>query len=359
MADVFISYHVSPGPSALVRNIADELESMGISCWYAPRNVTPGAFVPSILGAIACCKAFLMILDEGANGPGYVYNEMLQAFNRFKRERQPEIIPFKLGTFTTIPDIAFYLAPFHMFDGGMSAETAHIEELIHKISGLFHKAPPKIIKRGECGDNVTFTLDENSVLTISGTGPMWDFVPSNKTQTVNVPWWDERQTIIQVEIQNGVTKIGDLAFCYCNRLTSVVIPDSVTDIGAMAFVSCERLISVDIPDSITEIVYWTFQNCTGLKSVTIPDSVTEIGVGVFDGCTGLTSITIPNSVMKIRSWAFKNCTELRNVSISDSAIEIEFVAFQGCTGLTSVSIPDEARIAYNTFPESTLITRRE
>ena len=301
MADVFISYHVSPGTSALVRNIADELESMGISCWYAPRNVTPGAFVPSILDAIACCKAFLMILDEGANGPGYVYNEMLQAFNRFKRERQPEIIPFKLGTFTTIPDIAFYLAPFHMFDGGMSAETAHTEELIHKISALFPKpsakqsdretkptlksAPTKmqvppplphgppfgnIIEFGYCGDNVRYSLEDTGFLTIFGSGPMWDFTWSHKTNTRNTPWWKERMTIKKARIQDGVTVIGTGIFDECVSLTSVTIPNSVTEIREEAFIDCIRLKSVTIPESVTKIGERAFARCAILTSVSIP-----------------------------------------------------------------------------------------
>ena len=287
MADVFLSYHVTDETSALVRGIADELESMGISCWYAPRNVRPGAFVQSIREAIRRCKAFVMILDEGANGPGYVYNEMLLAFNRFKKERHPEIIPFKLGTFETDPDIAFYLAPFHTFDGGASANAAHTAELIRKTSELFGKAPAKIVKRGECGDSVTYTLDENGVLTIAGNGPMWNFAP------YKAPWWDERQTISIVRIQNGVTSIEYFAFEGCTRLTSVVIPNSVTEIGWGAFGYCTGLTSVVIPDSVTEIGAVTFSGCKNLRSVVIPDNVNYIGELSFNDCKNLKSVSVP------------------------------------------------------------------
>ena len=272
MADVFLSYHVTDETSALVRDIAGELESMGISCWYAPRNVRPGAFVQSIREAIRRCKAFVMILDEGANGPGYVYNEMLLAFNRFKKERQPEIIPFKLGTFETDPDIAFYLAPFHTFDGGASANAAHTAELIRKTSELFGKAPAKIVKRGECGDSVTYTLDENGVLTISGNGPMRDFEWGYDAKTCNTPWWDEREKISLVRIQRGVTSIGDCAFRWCARLTNVIIPDSVIEIGWHAFRGCAGLTSVIIPDSVNYIGQLTFNGCENLKSVSVSEN---------------------------------------------------------------------------------------
>ena len=281
MADVFLSYHVTEETSALVRGIADELESMGISCWYAPRNVRPGAFVQSIREAIRRCKAFVMILDEGANGPGYVYNEMLLAFNRFKKERQPEIIPFKLGTFETDPDMAFYLAPFHTFDGGASAKAAQTAELIRKTSDLFGKAPAKIVKRGECGDNVTYTLDENGVLTIAGNGPMWDLGWNDYA-----PWWNERKTISLVSIQNGLTSIGAWTFYDCAELTNIVIPDSVT-----------------------KIEEWAFCRCAGLASVVIPDSVTSIGWGAFDGCINLKSVSVPAEA-KIEYDAFPSAVQV-------------------------------------------------
>ncbi|MCL1789097.1 MAG: leucine-rich repeat domain-containing protein [Oscillospiraceae bacterium] len=42
-------------------------------------------------------------------------------------------------------------------------------------------------------------------------------------------------------IPNGVISIADLAFTYCENLTSITIPDSVTNIGWSAFSDCENL----------------------------------------------------------------------------------------------------------------------
>ena len=150
----------------------------------------------------------------------------------------------------------------------------------------------KIVRRGECGDNVAFTLGENGVLTISGNGPMRDFDWNIDTQVSNTPWWKEREAISVVIIRNGVTKIANWAFYGCAGLKSVVIPDSVTKIGISAFSDCVGLTSVVIPDSVTYIGAFAF-DCAGLKSVVIPDSVTEIGVLAFSGCKHLTSASIP------------------------------------------------------------------
>ena len=280
VAEVFISYHVSPGTSALVCDIVNTLESKGISCWYAPRNVVPGnKFVSAILEAIDGCSAFLIILDEGANGSEYVLRETLEAFNRYKAEKQPLIIPFQLGTFPVARELNFYLRPFHMFNGGASANTARTEEVIDKISSLI-KPPTKILKRGG-GDTLRFTLDANGLLTIFGSGSMRNFQRDYQTSSVDTLWWNEREAITEVKIQNGVTTIGQYAFYGCKALKSVTIPDSVTTIRQ-----------------------YTFYGCAGLTSVTIPDSVTTIGSSAFSGCAGLISVTIPDSVTTIGSFAF-------------------------------------------------------
>ena len=81
-----------------------------------------------------------------------------------------------------------------------------------------------------------------------------------------------------------MTSIGERAFCYCSRLTSVTIPNSVTSIGESAFSECRRFTSVTIPNSVTSIGDKAFYNCYSLNSVTIPNSVTSIGKEAFAYC---------------------------------------------------------------------------
>ena len=170
----------------------------------------------------------------------------------------------------------------------------------------------------------------------------------------------------------SVTSIGESAFDYCSRLTSVVIPNSVTSIGDYAFAGCSGLTSVVIPNSVTTIDYKAFANCSGLTSVTIPNSVTAIGgwafinctrlssvsfnaekcikMGyrkdvqgvyfVFAGCTSLTTLTIGDKVTTIPSNAFRKCSALTSVTIGNSVTSIGFNAFYDCSKLTSVTIPN-------------------
>ena len=89
-----------------------------------------------------------------------------------------------------------------------------------------------------------------------------------------------------------VTEIGNNAFEFNSRLTSVTIESGVTSIGEFAFNNCTGLTNVSIPDSVTSIGEWAFSDCKGLTSVSIPDSVTSIGCSAFGGCTALTSISV-------------------------------------------------------------------
>lgn len=148
---------------------------------------------------------------------------------------------------------------------------------------------------GTCGDNLTWTLDDEGTLTISGKGEM---------RFCN--WGDSSYYIKTVIIEDGVTNIASRAFEDCENLTNITIPDSVTNIGVEAFICCESLTSITIPDNVTSIGLAMFKNCFSLTNITIPDSVTYIGRSAFNNCYNLRSITIPSSVTSIGDWAFSS-----------------------------------------------------
>lgn len=132
---------------------------------------------------------------------------------------------------------------------------------------------------GKCGDNVSWALDNNGTLTISGTGKMYDYKFSTSS-----PFHDSK-LIKSVIINNGVTSIGESAFEYCNSLTNITIPNSVTSIGNRTFWSCDSLASITIPNSVTSIGYCAFRHCSSLKDVYYTGSENEwkkISVGSYN-----------------------------------------------------------------------------
>ena len=224
------------------------------------------------------------------------------------------------------------------------------------------------MKQGTYGKNLTWTLDNKGLLTISGEGKM------EKKEDDSSLFGDNLANITKVKISQGVTSIGAFAFGAYSALTSIEIPNSVTEIGGYAFWECHALTSIEIPDSVTTIGEEAFSGCWELAninvsggnanyvsidgvmydkekktiircpqtktSIEIPNSVTRIGENAFFGCHALTSITIPNSVTEIGKHAFSGCNALTSIEIPDSVTTIGEFAFDGCEALTSIEIPN-------------------
>ena len=120
-------------------------------------------------------------------------------------------------------------------------------------------------KGNKCGDNLTWTLDSEGILTISGTGEMYNTDSPFKNNS----------SIKKIIIEEGVTSIGNGAFFGCSSLTSVNIPDSVTIIDSEAFSGCSSLASVNIPKSVTKIDFGAFYGCEKLTEVYYTGSKTD------------------------------------------------------------------------------------
>lgn len=207
-----------------------------------------------------------------------------------------------------------------------------------------------IVASGYCGGegngrNLTWTLDSNGLLTISGKGAMedWFYVKDH-------PWYEKRSEVQAVIIHGAVTSIGDKAFYYCSNMINITIPDSVTSIGSEALRGCSSLTSISIPNKMTSIEFMTFYDCGNLTSISIPVGVTSIGANAFGQCSRLTNISIPDSVTSIDGSAFSGCRSLISITIPDSVTSIGGWTFFKCTGLTNITIPDSVTtIEYNTF----------
>lgn len=140
-------------------------------------------------------------------------------------------------------------------------------------------------------------------------------------------------------VEHTVTSIGEEAFQYCDKLTSVIMPNTITTIGNRAFCGCYKLISVLIPNSVNVIGVEAFGNCIGMESITIGNNVTTIGIHAFNSCWKLATIDIPNSVTSIGNGAFGDCTSLTSITLGKNVTAIGSAAFQFCTKLPKIIIP--------------------
>ena len=184
--------------------------------------------------------------------------------------------------------------------------------------------------------DVIVTLDDNGVMTISGSGKMKFISWINPDER---PWRNSHvKTLV---VQDGITDIGSALLYGCNTLTSVTISNSVTEIGSFAFLECSNLTSITIPNSVTKIGASAFSE-SGLTSIVIPNSVIEIEYGAFSNCKELTSVTLPKNLKKLANITF-SLSGLTSVVIPYGITEIGNMTFFACYNLTSVSIPSSVR----------------
>ena len=227
---------------------------------------------------------------------------------------------------------------------------------------------------GTCGENLTWVLDEDGNLTISGTGEMYEFASE-----AGMPWYDYREQIKSVVIEEGITSISPRAFYWHENLQRIEIPTTLAQVGEGAFEGCHALsgvyirdvaawvkisfadynatpaanflaepklylkgkavTSLTIPAGVTAIGDYAFSNFQGIKSVSLPKGLVTIGQGAFYGCTGLSKVVIPDSVTEVGSYAFSNCWKLSSVTIGKGLRQISEGMFSGCEKLTAITIP--------------------
>ena len=194
---------------------------------------------------------------------------------------------------------------------------------------------PGIVASGYCGGegdgtNLTWKLDEEGTLTISGNGSM------GKLKQGESPWEQYKESIKKVVMQSGVTSIGAYAFDGCTQINSVEIPDGLETIGDLAFGDCRALTKVSIPGSVKTIGQFAFAKCSGLTSVIIPDSVETLGAYAFYNCDGLTDVELSGKLAEISEGVFNECDRLISIMIPASVKKIGSAAFVECDKLTSI-----------------------
>ena len=132
---------------------------------------------------------------------------------------------------------------------------------------------------------------------------------------------------------NGNIEYNNKRYSLVNEL---IIPSTVSEINKYVF-SGFNCSNVEINDSVTKIGYGAFWSCSSIN-IKIPNSVTSIERYAFRGCSSLVSIEIPDSVTRIGDYAFEGCSSLVSIAIPNSVTSVGYSAFGGCSSLVSIEI---------------------
>ena len=170
-------------------------------------------------------------------------------------------------------------------------------------------------------------------------------------------WLDEKKVSDTAEAQ-GISNSHAAALIeeqpypeiHPSAFTEIVLPKTVKKIGDRAFDYCYRVTSLEIPEGVTEIGGFAFVGCSGITSLIIPEGVTKIGVSIFNDCESLEALYIPGSVKEL------NCENEEGhhivpgnspVTIYYAGTEEEWVAIGG-----DKWVERNQRIVFNSVPEN-------
>ena len=132
--DVFISYSTEDKPVADA--VCVTLESRGIRCWVAPRDVLPGMdWGEAIIRAVTESRVMVLIFSSSANRSQQIKREVNQAI-----EKEIPIVPFRIENVLPSGSLEYYLDVTHWLDALTPPMENHIQQLAATVTRLLKRA---------------------------------------------------------------------------------------------------------------------------------------------------------------------------------------------------------------------------
>jgi len=141
--DVFISYSHKDKPTADA--ICAKLEAGGLRCWYAPRDIIPGAdWAPAIIEAIESSRVLILVFTSHSNASQQVMREVSTAI-----QQGIPIIPFKLTREEPSKSMQYYLATVHWLDAMDGPLYSNIQVLEARVMSVLGEKTEYITRSAE------------------------------------------------------------------------------------------------------------------------------------------------------------------------------------------------------------------
>lgn len=198
------------------------------------------------------------------------------------------------------------------------------------------------VKKAWTSGDCTVTVYSDYSLVVSGEGAMADY--ANTSSDTVAPWcnssWNYGPKITSITIEEGVTYIGDNAFCrkygtvaYMSSVTSVSLPSTLTEIGDnFGYFSNSAMTELD------------FSGCT---------SLTTIGSYFLNSCSYLTELDLSGTaITSVGNYFLNSSQKVSSLSLPETLTTTGYFFLSGCHGLTDVEIYDSLTTTKECFMSS-------
>src|SRR5579862_7919712 len=136
--DVFISY--ASGDKPVADAVCATLESHGIRCWIAPRDVVPGMhYGEAIIDAIHECRIMVLVFSSKANLSPHIPKEIERAVSQ-----GVTVMPLRIEDVAPAKSLDYFIGGVHWLDALTPPLEAHLERLAANVQTLLARnGPPK------------------------------------------------------------------------------------------------------------------------------------------------------------------------------------------------------------------------
>ncbi|HXE59533.1 MAG TPA: toll/interleukin-1 receptor domain-containing protein [Gemmatimonadaceae bacterium] len=133
--DVFISYSSKDKPTADA--VCATLESRGIRCWIAPRDVVPGEeYAAALVNALREARLMVLVFSSGANQSKHVLREVERAVSMGL-----PVVPLRIENVRPSAAMEYYIASRHWLDALTVPLERHLVQLAETVKVLLARMP--------------------------------------------------------------------------------------------------------------------------------------------------------------------------------------------------------------------------
>ena len=214
----------------------------------------------------------------------------------------------------------------------------------------------RVLLSGTYG-NTSWTIDENGLLEISGTGEMYKYIEQENWMfvgyTMLTPWGEYRDIIKSAKVNVTDVKYLKKMFYGCENLEYIDLKglqtDNVVDMSCM-FGNCKKLKTTIFGDFNTENVTnmsGMFSGCSSLEIIDLSflktQNVTSMS-SMFSGCSSLETIDLsPLNTENVTSMSsmFLGCSSLETIDLSPlntGNVTNMSGMFSGCSSLKTIDL---------------------